>query len=174
MKNYTIDPLHSEIGFKIKHLMISTVNGVFTKFNAEMSSPNDNNFEDAVITFDTDVDSISTNITDRDGHLKSADFFDAENFPKITFKSNSVKQNGDNYEIKGDMTIKDVTTPITLVGIYNGNDVDGYGQIKHGFDIEGSISRKDFGLNFNLTGGKGSLIIGDEVKLNITIQMIEQ
>ena len=174
MKNYIIDPLHSEIGFKIKHLMISTVNGVFTKFNAEMSSPNDDNFEDAVITFDTDVDSISTNITDRDGHLKSADFFDVENFPKITFKSNSVKQSGNNYEIKGDMTIKDVTAPITLVGIYNGNDVDAYGQTKHGFDIEGTISRQDYGLNFNLTGGKGSLIIGNDVKLNITIQMIEQ
>jgi len=174
MKNYTIDNLHSEIGFKIKHLMISTVNGSFTKFNAEMSSPNDDNFEDSVITFEADVDSVNTNITDRDNHLKSADFFDAETHPKLTFESTSVKQEGSKYEICGNLTIKGISAPIRLIGTYNGNDVDAYGQTKHGFDIEGSISRGDYGLSFNITGGKGSLIIGDEVKLNITIQMTEK
>lgn len=174
MRQFAIDPLHSEIGFKIKHLMISTVNGVFTKYNAKMSAPNQDNFEDAEISFEAEVSSINTNITDRDGHLCSPDFFDVENFPLMTFKSNSVKPVGSEYEILGDLTIKDVTAPIKLKGTYNGNDVDGYGQIKHGFDIEGTLKRSDYGLSFNITGGKGSLIIGDDVKLVITIQMTEQ
>jgi polyisoprenoid-binding protein YceI len=172
MKKFIIDPLHSEIGFKIKHLMISTVTGNFGKFNATMESASED-FTDAKINFTADVDTISTNISDRDSHLKSPDFFDVENFPNISFESTNIVKSGDEYEVSGNLTIKDVALPIKLKGAYNGNDVDAYGQTKYGFELEGKINRKDWGLSFNLEGGKGSLLIGDEVRLIISIQMTE-
>ena len=173
MTKFIIDPLHSTIGFKIKHLMISTVNGNFNKFNATMQSPAAIKFDGASIQFEADVDSITTNITDRDNHLKSPDFFDAAKFPKLTFKSTSVQSNGAHYEVTGDMTIRDVTKSISLKGTFNGTDVDAYGQTKYGFEIEGHIKRSDFNLNFNIAGGKGSMLIGDEVILMIDVQMME-
>ena len=172
MKKYIIDPLHSDVSFKIKHLMISTVNGNFSKFDATMKS-DCSEFSDADIWFQADVDSISTNITDRDNHLKGSDFFDAANYPHLTFQSTSVEKSGDEYIINGDLTIKDVTNNVVLKGTYNGNDVDAYGQTKYGFELEGAINRKDWGLSFNMEGGKGSLLIGDEVKLSVSIQMTE-
>jgi polyisoprenoid-binding protein YceI len=171
MALYQIDPLHSDIGFKVKHLMISTVNGCFQKFNATMETSTED-FSDAVIKFECDVDSIYTNIQDRDSHLKSADFFDNETYPKITFASTSVEKTGESYVVKGNLTIKDVTREIELAGSYNGNDVDHYGQTKYGFELEGKISREDFGLTFNIAGGKGSALIGNEIKLQISIQML--
>lgn len=173
MKKFIIDPLHSDIAFKIKHLMISNVNGNFGKFDATMESDCEF-FSDAKIWFQADVESISTNITDRDNHLKSPDFFDVATFPHLTFESTSVQKNENDYTIQGNLTIKGVAKEITLKGSYNGNDVDAYGQTKYGFELEGSINRKDWGLTFNLEGGKGSLLIGDEVRLFINIQMMEQ
>lgn len=173
MKKYVIDPMHSDISFRIKHLMISNVNGNFGKFNATMESESED-FSNSKIWFEAEVDSISTNITDRDNHLKSKDFFDVENFPHLKFESTSVEKTEKDYVVKGNLTIKDSTKEITLKGSYNGNDVDAYGQTKYGFELEGSMNRKDWGLTFNLEGGKGSLLIGDEVKLMINIQMIEQ
>jgi len=173
MRTFIIDPLHSEIGFKIKHLMISTVTGSFGKFNAKMESSLDD-FTDAKISFTADVNSLSTNISDRDFHLKSPDFFDTERFPNISFESTKVENIDKGYEVLGDLTIKGITLPIKLNGLYNGNDVDAYGQTKYGFELESKISRKDWGLTFNLEGGKGSLLIGDEVRLIISIQMIQQ
>lgn len=173
MKKYIIDPLHSDVAFKIKHLMISNVNGNFGKFDATMESEMED-FSDAKIWFQADVNSISTNITDRDNHLKSPDFFDVESFPNLTFESTSILKNEKDYTIKGNLTIKGVTNEVTLKGGYNGNDVDAYGQTKYGFELEGSINRRDWGLTFNLEGGKGSLIIGDDVRLFINIQMMEQ
>jgi polyisoprenoid-binding protein YceI len=172
MKKFIIDPLHSEIGFKIKHLMISTVTGNFGSFNASMESELED-FTDAKINFTADVNSLSTNISDRDNHLKSPDFFDTENYPNIIFESTNIEKSGEDYIVSGDLTIKNATLPITLKGAYNGNDVDAYGQTKYGFELEGKISRKDWGLTFNLEGGKGSLLIGDEVRLIISIQMTE-
>jgi polyisoprenoid-binding protein YceI len=131
-------------------------------------------FSDAKMWFQADVDSINTNIADRDNHLRSADFFDVGNHPHMTFTSTSVEKNGDSYIISGDLTIRGVAKPIQLNGRYNGSDVDAYGQTKYGFELEGVLNRKDWGLTFNLEGGKGSLIIGDEVRLNISIQMMEQ
>jgi polyisoprenoid-binding protein YceI len=172
MKKFIIDPLHSEIGFKIKHLMISTVTGNFGKFNATMESES-SDFTDAKINFTADVNALSTNISDRDHHLKSPDFFDTDNFPNITFESTKVEKLGEEYEVSGNLTIKSVTLPVKLKGTYNGNDVDAYGQTKYGFELEGKINRKDWGLTFNLEGGKGSLLIGDEVRLIVSIQMTE-
>lgn len=172
MIKYIIDPLHSDISFKIKHLMISNVNGNFNKFDAVMETHSEDNFEDASIIFETLVDSISTNISDRDNHLRSKDFFDVENHPKIVFKSTSVKGTGSDYEVIGDLTIKGVTNPVALKGTYNGNDVDAYGQTKYGFELEGSIKRSDYGLTFNIAGGRGSMMVGEDVKLIISVQMV--
>jgi polyisoprenoid-binding protein YceI len=173
MKKFVLDPLHSDVSFKIKHLMISNVTGQFSKFDATMESESED-FSDAKMWFQADVASINTNIADRDNHLRSADFFDVENHPHMTFNSTSVEKNGDSYIISGDLTIRGVAKPIQLNGKYNGSDVDAYGQTKYGFELEGVLNRKDWGLTFNLEGGKGSLIIGDEVRLNIGIQMMEQ
>jgi polyisoprenoid-binding protein YceI len=173
MKKFVLDPLHSDVSFKIKHLMISNVTGQFSNFDATMESESED-FSDAKMWFQADVASINTNITDRDNHLRSADFFDVENHPHMTFTSTSVEKNGDSYIISGDLTIRGVAKPIQLNGRYNGSDVDAYGQTKYGFELEGVLNRKDWGLTFNLEGGKGSLIIGDEVRLNIGIQMMEQ
>jgi len=174
MTTYRIDPLHSFIEFKIKHLMISTVNGSFQSFDATLNSDGDD-FANATVTFSADVNSVSTNIIDRDNHLKSVDFFDAENYPKINFNSTSVEKVDENsYVMNGDLEIRGISRPISLSVEYNGEDEDAYGQTKVGFDMEGKINRKDWGLDFNVAGGKGSLLVGDEVKLNISIQMIKQ
>jgi polyisoprenoid-binding protein YceI len=172
MARYVIDTMHSDIEFKVKHLMISTVSGRFTSFDATMETQKPD-FSDAKINFVCDVNSISTKITDRDNHLKSPDFFDAENYPKISFASTKISKRNEIYTIKGILKIKDVEKEVILKGSYNGNDVDNYGQIKYGFELEGKINRADYDLSFNIKGGKGSVIIGDEVKLNISIQMMK-
>ena len=173
MVKYIIDPLHSDVYFKVKHLMISNVIGNFGKFYAEMESLVNDSFEDSIIYFEADVNSISTNISDRDNHLKSPDFFDCEKYPKIIFKSTSVKGYGSEYEIVGDLTIKGVSKSIVLNGSYNGNDIDSYGQTKYGFELSGSLNRSDYGLTFNIPGAKGSMMVGEEVKLVINVQMIK-
>jgi len=173
MATYKIDPYHSDIAFKVKHMMISTVNGCFQKFDATMESSTED-FSDAKITFECDVDSVYTNISDRDAHLKSPDFFAADEFPKITYSSTSVEKDGDEYIVTGDLTIRGITKPIVLDGSYNGNDVDMYGNTKHGFELSGKVNRADYGLTFNALSGKGNAMVGDEIKLIISIQMLEQ
>ena len=173
MATYKIDPLHSDVAFKVKHMMISTVNGCFQKFDATMESSTED-FSDAKITFECDVDSVYTNIADRDAHLKSPDFFSAAEYPKITYTSTSVEKDGDDYIVTGDLTIRGITKPIVLDGSYNGNDVDMYGNTKHGFELSGRVNRADYGLTFNALSGKGNAMVGDEIKLLISIQMLEQ
>lgn len=173
MATYKIDPFHSDIAFKVKHMMISTVNGCFQKFDATMES-NTEDFSDAKITFECDVDSVYTNISDRDAHLKSPDFFAADEFPKITYSSTSIEKDGEDYIVTGDLTIRGITRPIVLDGSYNGNDVDMYGNTKHGFELSGKVNRADYGLTFNALSGKGNAMVGDEIKLIISIQMLEQ
>jgi polyisoprenoid-binding protein YceI len=173
MKNYKIDPMHSEIGFKVKHLMISNVYGNFKSFDATMESSSED-FTDAKITFDADVDSISTNISDRDAHLKTEDFFNVSQYPKVSFVSTNITKTSDSdYVITGEITIKDTTKTVILNGVYNGSDIDPYGQIKHGYELSGKISRNDFGLMFNVLSGKGNALVGDEIKLLLNVQMIE-
>lgn len=169
---YVIDPLHSDIEFKIKHLMISNVRGRFTSFRASMES-SERDFSDASIECEIDVQSIYTGITDRDNHLRSPDFFDIEQYPHIRFKSTGLEKKGEEYVIFGDFTIRDVTKPITLRGTYNGNDEDAYGQTKYGFELIGKIKRSDWALDFNMLGGRNTLMIGDDVILDISIQMVE-
>jgi polyisoprenoid-binding protein YceI len=171
MSKYKIDPLHSEIEFKIKHLMISTVNGRFGAFDAEMVSEKPD-FTDAKIWFECDVDSINTGVADRDAHLRTADFFDTAKWPKIKFVSTGIKhKGGPAYDLTGDFTIREVTRPITLGCVFGGSDLDAYGQSKYGFDLTGAIKRSDFGLTFQAYGGAGSAMVGDEVKLLVSVQM---
>ncbi len=169
---YLLDPLHSDVEFKIKHLMISTVRGRFESFDAGIIAEKED-FSDAYIWADIKVSSINTSITDRDNHLRSPDFFDVEKHPNILFRSKRLEPTEEKGEFKvwGDLTIKGVTKEVCLKGVYNGNDEDNYGKTKFGFEIDGKINRKDWDLNFNIAGGKSTLLIGDEVHLDISIQM---
>jgi polyisoprenoid-binding protein YceI len=169
MAKFTIDKLHSEIEFKVKHLMISTVTGRFTEFEAEIISDTED-FTDAQITFEANVESITTSIPDRDNHLKSADFFDVENFPKISFKSTEIVKYNNDYHVIGLINIHGVEKEVRLMGDYNGNDVDFYGNTKYGFELRGTIKRSEFGLTFNAVTDKGGLLVSDEVILNVSVQ----
>ena len=173
MSQFKIDPLHSDIEFKIKHLMISTVNGRFGTFDAGMESSKAD-FTDAKIWFECDVASINTGVADRDAHLRTPDFFDTAKWPKIKFVSTKIShKGGSTYELTGDFTIRDTTRPVVLSTQFNGSDVDAYGQTKYGFDLIGSIKRSEFGLTFQAYGGAGGTMVGDEVKLIISVQMMK-
>ena len=169
---YILDPLHSDVEFKIKHLMISTVKGRFEKFDAGIISGKED-FSDAYIWANIEIESINTSITDRDIHLKGPDFFDVEKHPLMMFRSKRLEPTEEkgSFKIWGDLTIKGVTKEVCLKGVYTGNDEDNYGRTKFGFEIGGKINRKDWNLNFNLAGGKSTLLIGDEVCLDISIQI---
>jgi polyisoprenoid-binding protein YceI len=174
MSNYKIDAAHSEITFKVKHLMITNVSGSFTKFDASMESDSAD-FSDAKISFEADTDSITTNNEQRDGHLKSDDFFAAEKFPKLSFQSTHLQKKGeDNYVVTGDLTIRDVTKSIELNVEFGGTMTDPYGQVKSGFEINGKINRKDFGLTWGAVTEAGGVVVSDEVKLHLSVQMIKQ
>ncbi|MEP6464793.1 MAG: YceI family protein [Parafilimonas sp.] len=173
MATYKIDAAHSEITFKVKHLMISNVSGNFSKFDAAMESDKED-FTDASITFEADVDSISTNNEQRDAHLKNDDFFNVEKYPKLTFKSTSIeKKSDDEYTLTGDLTIREVTKPVSLNVTYSGSAVF-YGQNKFGFEITGKINRKDFGLKWNALTETGGIALSDDVRLALNIQMVKQ
>ena len=172
--NWASDASHSDIGFKIKHLMITSVKGNFSKFEANATTENED-FSTASINFSADVASINTGNTDRDGHLQSPDFFDAATFPKISFKSSSmIKKDEENYTLNGDLTIRDVTKPVSLNVEYGGIVKDPYGQTKAGFTIEGKINRSDFGLSWGALTEAGGVVLSDEVKLICEVQLIRQ
>ncbi len=170
---WMLDPMHSEVQFKIKHLVISTVTGSFKTFQGSMLSEGDS-FENAQVEFSLDVDSVDTNNEMRDGHLKGEEFFDSAKFPHITFKSTSMVKDGDNYKLTGHLTMKDVTKPVTLEAEYGGSAVDFYGNHKAGFEVSGKINRKDFGLTWGGITEAGAIVLGDDVKLVINVQFAKQ
>jgi polyisoprenoid-binding protein YceI len=170
---WVLDPTHSEVTFKVKHLMFTNVSGNFTKFEATAES-DDENFDNASFSFSADVDSINTNNADRDGHLKSADFFDAAQFPTITFKSTSVAKDGDDLKVTGDLTVHGVTKSVTLDTEFGGIQKDPWGNIKSGFSVTGKINRKDFGLSWNAALETGGVMLGEEVKLALELQFVKQ
>lgn len=171
---WTVDPTHSEIGFKVKHMMFTNVSGKFTKFDASATTEGDH-FENAAFNFSGAVDSVSTGNADRDGHLLSADFFDAAQFPQITFESTSFdKKNEGEYILNGNFSLHGVTIPISLDVEFGGIAKDPWGNTKAGFTITGKINRKDFGLNWNSTLETGGVLVGEEVKLAIELQFIKQ
>jgi polyisoprenoid-binding protein YceI len=171
---WVIDPMHSEVQFKVKHLVISTVSGFFKSFAGELVTDGDD-FENAEIDFTLDIDSIDTNQSQRDEHLKSAEFFDAATYPKISFKSTSFTKTGDDeYALKGDLTIKDVTKPVSLDVEFGGSAADFYGNTKAGFEISGKINRKEFGLTWDGVTEAGSIVVGEDIKLLINVQFAKQ
>jgi len=171
---WVIDPMHSEIQFKVKHLVISTVSGFFKSFEGSLETEKED-FEDSSISFSLDIDSIDTNQSQRDEHLKSADFFDAAQFPHITFKSTSFKKTGDDeFELVGDLTIKGVTKSVKLAAEYGGSTDDFYGNTKAGFEVTGKINRKDFGLAWEGVTEAGSIVVGEDIKLTMNVQFAKQ
>lgn len=172
---WVVDPTHSEVQFKVKHLMITTVTGYFGKFNVEVETEDDDFTKASRIVFTADVDSISTNNEQRDTHLKSADFFDAANHEQVRFEGKTFEKAADDtYKLHGDLTIRGTTKPVTVHVEFGGIVVDPYGQTKAGFTITGKINRKDFGLTWSAVTEAGSVVVSDEIKLNSEIQLVKQ
>jgi polyisoprenoid-binding protein YceI len=174
MAIWTIDPAHSEIGFKIKHLVISTVSGKFTSFEGKLvGDPED--FTQSQISFTADIDSINTGNEQRDGHLKSGDFFDAAKHPKLSFTSTAiVNKNGSDYKVTGDLTIRGTTKPITLNVDFGGIQNNMYGQTVAGFEITGKINRQEYGLTWSAVTEAGGIVVSDDVKLAIDAELVKQ
>jgi len=171
---WVLDPTHSEVQFKIKHLVISTVTGAFKSFQGTMETDGEN-FENARVEFTLEVASIDTNQEQRDAHLKGEDFFDVATYPQIKFESTALTKTGSNtYQLVGNLTVKDVTKPVTLEAEYGGSAVDFYGNHKAGFEVSGKINRKDFGLTWGAVTEAGSIVVGDEVKLIGNVQFAKQ
>lgn len=170
---WAIDPTHSEIGFKVKHMMFTNVSGKFETYEATITTEDDD-FTKSAIEFSANIDSINTNNSDRDNHLKSADFFDAEKNPKLTFVSSSFAKAGDDYELTGELTLHGVTKTVKLATEFSGLMKDPWGNTKVGLNIVGKINRKDWGLNWNSALETGGVLVSEEVKLNIELQLLKQ
>lgn len=171
---WVLDPAHSEILFKVKHLMITNVKGEFRKFTAELNS-NGTDFIADSIYVNIDTTSIFTNNTDRDNHLKSADFFDVGNFKELTFNGISLKKiDEENYKLKGNLIIKGVSNDVTLDVEFGGINKDPWGNEKAGFSLSGKINRKDWGLNWNTVLETGGVLVSDEVKISAEIQFTKK
>ncbi|MDN3657354.1 YceI family protein [Ferruginibacter paludis] len=170
---WVIDPMHSEVLFKIKHLVISTVTGSFRKFEGQVVTQGDD-FNDARVTIAIDVKSIDTNQQQRDEHLQAGDFFSADQYPQITFESTSFKKtDGNDYKMTGNLTLKGVTKPVELHVEYGGSENNGHGVIKHGFEVTGIINRNKFGMTWNKLTDTGGLGLGEDIKLIANIQVAE-
>lgn len=170
MTQWTIDPAHSEIAFKVKHMVISTVTGRFTRFTGTLQTEKPD-FSDSLVRFEAEIDSIDTQTEQRDAHLKSADFFDAANHPRLSFVSHSFNRKKDgSFEVHGDMTIRGITRNITLNAVYNGT-VAGFDGDIAAFEITGKLNRQDFGLRWNALTEAGGVVVSDEVKLDMTVEL---
>jgi polyisoprenoid-binding protein YceI len=170
MAQWTIDPAHSEIKFKVKHLVVSTVTGQFNRFTGTVEAQKPD-FRDARVAFEAEIDSISTNNEQRDAHLKSPDFFDAASFPTLSFESTSVTRKSDDlYVVAGDMTIRGTKRKITLDVRYNGT-VKGFDGDVAGFEIAGKLNRQDFGLRWNALTETGGVVVSNEVRLDIAVEL---
>tara|TARA_R110000796_G_scaffold180435_2_gene296992 strand:- start:1062 stop:1592 length:531 start_codon:yes stop_codon:yes gene_type:complete len=169
---WVLDPAHSEITFKVKHLMISHVKGAFKTFDASIDGED---FRSSNFNVTIDTGSISTNNDDRDAHLKSPDFFEVDQYPKITFVSKSLKKvDDDEFKLIGDLTIKGTNQEIKLDTEFGGFMKDPYGNEKAGFSIKGKLNRKDFGLNWNAALEAGGVMVGNEIKINAEVQFVKQ
>lgn len=171
---WKIDPVHSEVQFKVKHLMITTVTGYFKKFDLEVETDGDDFTTASRIEFTADINSIDTNSEQRDTHLKSDDFFNAEQYAQLKFVGRKYEQTGDGAQLHGDLTIRNTTKPITVQVEYAGIVVDPYGQTKAGFTVEGKISRKEFGLMWNAVTEAGQVVVSDDIRLHCEIQLVKQ
>lgn len=171
---WVLDPAHSEISFKVKHLMISNVKGIFKEAIASIHT-NGDSFENAHVNAELDTNSIDTTSIDRDKHLKSADFFDAENHPRISFKSTAIKKGSNgNLMVEGDLTIKGISKAVTLEAEIGGIAKDPWGNEKAGMSIHGKINRKDWGLNWNAALEAGGVLVGETVHISGDLQFTKQ
>ncbi|PST84792.1 hypothetical protein C7T94_01310 [Pedobacter yulinensis] len=170
---WTLDPAHSELQFKIKHLMITNVTGSFGDFTASLESEGDD-FENAHVTFEAAIDSINTGNADRDAHLKAGDFFEIEKYPKMTFESTAFRKDGSDYTVQGNLTLKGVTRPVTLEAEFGGISQDPWGNTKAGFSVSGKIKREDFGLTYNAALETGGVMLGNDVKIFGEVQFVKQ
>lgn len=169
-----IDPAHSEIQFKVKHLMITTVTGYFRKFNLEVETENEDFSSAKKIEFSADTDSIDTNNDQRDTHLKSADFFNSGIHKEIRYTGKEFKLQGDKFKLNGELTIRETTRPVDVIVEFGGIVTDPYGQTKAGFTVESKISRKEFGLTWNAVTEAGQVVVSDEIRILGEIQLIRQ
>ena len=172
MQNWTADVNHSEVQFKVKHLAIANVAGIFNTFNCNVETKNEE-FKDAKVSFELDTASINTKLGDCDNFLKSPQFFDVEKFPKITFNGTLEKDAG-MYELVGELTIRDVKRTVKLEVEFNGTGQGRFGDTRAGFEVKGKINRKDYGLTWSMLTDSGSLIAGEEVKLHFDMELIKQ
>jgi polyisoprenoid-binding protein YceI len=171
---WAIDPAHSEVSFKVKHLMITNVKGVFKDFSASVTTTS-GNFTTSDIEFSLNPASVDTGAVDRDAHLKSPDFFDVDNFSRLSFSGKKAeKANKGNYVLVGDLTIKDVTKPVKLNVEFEGVMKDPWGNEKAGYTLSGKINRKDWGLHWNAALEAGGVLVSDDVSITCDIQLVKQ
>ncbi|MEI9911052.1 MAG: YceI family protein [Bacteroidota bacterium] len=168
------DPSHSEVQFKVKHLMITTVTGHFKKFDLAVETEGDDFTKASSIIFTADIDSIDTNNAQRDTHLKSQDFFAADQYKQLKFIGKKYEKKGEGYQLHGDLTIRDVTKPVTLAVDFGGIVADPYGQTKAGFTLEGKINRKDFKLEWGAVTEAGQVVVSNDVRIHCEIQLVKQ
>ena len=171
MTKWTVDQSHSHIGFEVKHMMVSKVKGAFDSYEANVEAENLADLTGATISFKFDVKSINTRNEDRDNHLKSADFFDAEQFPAITFESTSIIKSDDGFDVIGNLTIKDVTKEVTFETTFNGTGNNPWGQAVYGFEAETKINREDFGLTWNAALETGGVLVGKKKKIKVELEL---
>ena len=171
MTKWTVDQSHSQIGFEVKHMMVSKVKGVFNSYEANVEAENLADLTEATISFQFDVKSINTRNEDRDNHLKSADFFDAEQFPVITFQSTSIIKADEGFDVTGNLTIKDVTKEVTFETTFNGTGKNPWGQAVYGFEAETKINREDFGLTWNAALETGGVLVGKDVEIKVELEL---
>ena len=171
---WVLDPIHSELSFKIKHLMITNVSGSFKNFNAEVETEGED-FTTGEFNLTADVASITTNNEQRDAHLRNSDFFEVDKYPRMKFKSTRIhKVDGNTFSVSGDLTLRGITKPVILNVEYSGLTKDPWGNERVGFTVTGKINRSDWGVNFNGVLETGGVMLGEEVKINSEIQMVKQ
>ena len=171
---WTVDPSHSEITFKVRHLMIANVKGEFQKFNASIEAVG-TDFSKAKVHATLDSAGIFTNDEGRDKHLRSADFFDSENHPHLSFTGTSMELvEGNDYKLTGELTIKGITKPVTLDVEFGGKNTDPWGNEKMAFSLNGTIDRKEWGLNWNAALETGGVMVSNEVRIGGEVQFVKQ
>jgi polyisoprenoid-binding protein YceI len=167
--SWVIDSVHSHVGFAVKHMMVSTVRGQFKTYSGTLNLDT-NDFAKSSFVGEVDVASIDTSNPDRDNHLRTGDFFDAANHPKITFKSTSIEKKGDAWAVHGDLTIRGTTKPVTFDVEYHGTGKNPMGKTVAGFEAKTTINRKDFGIAFNMVLETGGIALSETVKIDIDVE----
>ena len=171
---WKVDPVHSEIRFLVKHLMITTITGYFKEFNLEVETEGDDFTKASKILFTADINSISTNNSQRDSHLKSPDFFSAEQYSQLRFEGKTFRKYGEDYILYGDLTIRNITRPIKVKVEYGGIITDPWGQTRAGFTVDGKINRKDFELMWDAVTEAGQVVVSNEIKIQCAIELVKQ